>query len=98
VQTVDIFTISGVMVSAIYHKPVSDGTIILSRNKGYRCESSVSLLLGCHLPATVTSFLTDDLQTVIECLKASEISFDGPKKSHLVMTTLLILKTPAVFK
>ena len=43
-----------------------------------------------HLPAevTVTSFLTDDLQTIIERLIAKEISFDGPKKSHLGMTTI----------
>jgi len=43
-----------------------------------------------HLPAkvTVTSFLTDDLQTVIERLNASGISFDGPRKSHLGMTTI----------
>jgi catechol 2,3-dioxygenase-like lactoylglutathione lyase family enzyme len=43
-----------------------------------------------HLPSKVfvTSFLTDNLQTVIERLYASGISFDGPKKSHLGMTTI----------
>ena len=43
-----------------------------------------------HFPTktTVTSFLTDDLQTIIERLNSSGISFDGPKKSHLGMTTI----------
>jgi predicted enzyme related to lactoylglutathione lyase len=43
-----------------------------------------------HLPAKVTviSFLTDDLQTVIDRLNAGDVSFDGPKKSHLGMTTI----------
>ena len=43
-----------------------------------------------HLPAkaVITSFLTDDLQTIIERLNANGISFDGPKKSHLEMTSI----------
>jgi catechol 2,3-dioxygenase-like lactoylglutathione lyase family enzyme len=43
-----------------------------------------------HLPTknTVTSFLTDDLQTVIDRLNDSGIAFDGPKKSHFEMTTI----------
>lgn len=43
-----------------------------------------------HMPikVVVTSFLTDDLQAVIERLTTSGISFDGPKKSHLGMTTV----------
>ena len=36
----------------------------------------------------VTSFLTDDLPTVIERLTSNGIPFDGPKKSHLGMTTV----------
>ena len=43
-----------------------------------------------HLPTKVmvTSFLTDDLQTVIDRLTANGISFNGPKKSHLGMMTI----------
>lgn len=43
-----------------------------------------------HLPVKVmvTSFLTDDLQTVIERLTTNGISFDGPQISHLGMTTI----------
>ena len=43
-----------------------------------------------HLPSKVfvTSFLTDNLQSVIERLNASGVSFDGPKKSHLGMTAI----------
>lgn len=37
---------------------------------------------------TVISFLTDDLQEIMERLKANSILFDGPKKSHLGMTTI----------
>lgn len=46
--------------------------------------------VASHLPAKVmvTSFLTDNLQTVIERLDAGGISFDGPKRSHLGMTTI----------
>ena len=43
-----------------------------------------------HFPSktTVTSFLTDNLQDVIEKLDANGIIFIGPKKSHLGMTTI----------
>ena len=43
-----------------------------------------------HLPTKIiaTSFLTDNLQAVIDRLTANGISFDGPKKSHLGMITI----------
>jgi catechol 2,3-dioxygenase-like lactoylglutathione lyase family enzyme len=43
-----------------------------------------------HLPAKVmvTSFLTDDLQTVIQRLIAGGISFEGPHNAHLGMSTI----------
>jgi catechol 2,3-dioxygenase-like lactoylglutathione lyase family enzyme len=52
--------------------------------------AGVDFNTSSHLPAkvTVTSFLTDDLQLIIERLDASGISFDGPKQSHLGMTTI----------
>ena len=36
----------------------------------------------------VISFLTDDVQAVINRLSSSGISFEGPKESHLGMTTV----------
>ena len=52
--------------------------------------AGVDFNTSTHLPVnvTVTSFLTDDLQLIIERLNASGISFDGPKQSHLGMTTI----------
>lgn len=43
-----------------------------------------------HIPptVTVTSFLTDDLQTIMERLKAGGIAFEGPKESHFGMSTI----------
>ena len=43
-----------------------------------------------HLPpkTILTSFLTDDLQAIIERLTTSRVPFDGPKKSHLGMITI----------
>ena len=43
--------------------------------------------ISTHLPAKimVISFLTDNLQTVMERLNTHSVSFEGPKKSHLGM-------------
>lgn len=43
-----------------------------------------------HFPSkiTVTSFLTDSLQNIIDRLTANDIVFSGPKKSHLGMITI----------
>ena len=43
-----------------------------------------------HLPGKIilTSFLTDDIQAIIERLNASRVPFDGPKKSHLGMIAI----------
>jgi predicted enzyme related to lactoylglutathione lyase len=43
-----------------------------------------------HFPSkmTVTSFLTDNLQKIIDKLSANDIKFSGPKKSHLGMMTI----------
>ena len=43
-----------------------------------------------HLPPKiiVTSFLTDDLQNVIDRLTANGVAYSEPKKSHLGMTTI----------
>ena len=43
-----------------------------------------------HLPTkiSVTSFLTDNLPSIIERLNSNGIKFDGPKKSHLGMMTI----------
>ena len=43
-----------------------------------------------HIPvkAMIISFLTNDLQTVIERLNANGIPFIGPNKSHLEMSTI----------
>lgn len=52
--------------------------------------AGIDFNISTHLPAKVvmTSFLTDDLQAVMERLTAREISFDGPKNSHLGMTAI----------
>src|ERR1700729_1285707 len=46
--------------------------------------------VSAHLPANVVmiSFLSDDLQAVIDSLHDHAIPFNGPKKSHLGMTTI----------
>lgn len=46
--------------------------------------------ISTHLPpkTLIISFVTDDLQPVIERLKANNIEFTGPKPSHLEMTTI----------
>lgn len=38
-QTADSFKVSGVVISAFDKKPIPDGTIMLTRTKGYRCDS-----------------------------------------------------------
>lgn len=52
--------------------------------------TGVDFNTSTHFPynTTVTSFLTDDLQTVIDNLSSKGIVFSGPKKSHLGMTTI----------
>lgn len=47
----------------------------------------VDLDIAAHLPAKqmVTSFITDDLDAVIEALTAKSIPFRGPEASHLGM-------------
>ena len=43
-----------------------------------------------HFPSktTMTSFLTDNLQNIIDRLYTNGIAFSGPKNSHLGMTTI----------
>jgi predicted enzyme related to lactoylglutathione lyase len=52
--------------------------------------TGVDFNTSTHFPhsTTVTSFLTDNLQNVIDRLSANGIVFSGPKKSHLGMTTI----------
>ncbi len=52
--------------------------------------AGIDFNISTHLPSktTVTSFLTDNLQNVIDRLSANNIAFSGPKKSHLGMTTI----------
>ena len=52
--------------------------------------AGVDFNTSTHLSSktTMTSFLTDDLQNVIDRLSANGIVFSGPKKSHLGMTTI----------
>lgn len=67
-------------------------TIVDQENlKVFKCGiAGIDFNTSTHLPTKVmaTSFLTDDLQSVIERLIANGIHFDGPKKSHLGMTTI----------
>jgi catechol 2,3-dioxygenase-like lactoylglutathione lyase family enzyme len=53
-------------------------------------NAGIDFNTSTHLPPKVVmiSFLTDDLQAVIERLTVNGISFDGPKPSHLGMTTI----------
>lgn len=46
--------------------------------------------VSTHFPSktVVTSFLTDNLQNVIDRLSANGIPFSGPRKSHLGMITI----------
>lgn len=52
--------------------------------------AGVDFNTSIHLPSktTMTSFLTDNLQNVIDRLSANGIAFSGPKNSHLGMTTI----------
>jgi catechol 2,3-dioxygenase-like lactoylglutathione lyase family enzyme len=52
--------------------------------------SSVDFNTSTHYPSkiTVTSFLTDNLQNIIDRLSVNNIAFAGPKKSHLGMITI----------
>ncbi len=52
--------------------------------------AGVDFNVSTHLPPKmmVTSFLTDNLQNVIDRLSASGVAFCGPKKSHLGMMTI----------
>jgi catechol 2,3-dioxygenase-like lactoylglutathione lyase family enzyme len=46
--------------------------------------------ISTHLPSEVfgTSFLTENLETVIDRLNAQGLPFDGPKNAHPGMTTI----------
>jgi len=52
--------------------------------------AGVDFNTSTHLSSTTTmiSFLTDNLQHVMDRLSANGIVFSGPKKSHLAMTTI----------
>lgn len=52
--------------------------------------TGVDFNTSTHFPpkTTVTSFLTDDLQNIIDRLSTNKIAFSGPQKSHLGMTTI----------
>jgi len=53
-------------------------------------SEGIDFNVSTHLPSKTMSisFLTDDLQNIIEVLSAHNIAFDGPKKSHLGMMTI----------
>ncbi len=52
--------------------------------------NTVDFNISTHLPAqsVCVSFLTDDLQEVIERLTSNSINFEGPNSSHLGMTSI----------
>ncbi|MFT3947822.1 MAG: VOC family protein [Agriterribacter sp.] len=52
--------------------------------------AGVDFNTSTHFPSktTMTSFLTDNLQNVIDRLSANGIVFRGPHESHLGMTTI----------
>ena len=52
--------------------------------------AGVDFNTSTHFPSkkTMTSFLTDNLQNVIDRLSANGIVFSGPRESHLGMTTI----------
>ncbi|MFZ2783726.1 MAG: VOC family protein [Sediminibacterium sp.] len=52
--------------------------------------TGVDFNMSTHFPTktTVTSFLTDNLQDVIERLSENGIIFSGPQKSHLGMVSI----------
>lgn len=52
--------------------------------------AGVDFNVSTHFPSrtTVTSFLTDNMQNVIDRLSANGIPFSGPRKSHLGMITI----------
>lgn len=52
--------------------------------------STIDFNISTHLPAKsmCTSFLTDDLQEIMERLTSNSIKFEGPKPSHLGMISI----------
>ena len=52
--------------------------------------NSIDLNISTHIPpkSTCISFLTDDLQEIMERLTSNSIKFEGPKPSHLGMTSI----------
>ena len=50
----------------------------------------VDINVSMHNPTEkiVTSFLTDDLDLIMGRLNAASISFEGPKESHLGMSSI----------
>jgi predicted enzyme related to lactoylglutathione lyase len=52
--------------------------------------SGVDFNTSAHFPSkiVVTSFLTENLQQVIDRLNTNGVAFTGPEKSHLGMTTI----------
>ncbi|MEI6266097.1 MAG: VOC family protein [Sphingobacteriia bacterium] len=52
--------------------------------------SGIDFNTSTHFPSKtmVVSFLTDNLQNVIDKLSANSVAFSGPKKSHLGMLTI----------
>ena len=91
-QEIELGTLNPNISKDFYNSILGLDTVVEKENLNV-FESGIAGIdfnTSTHLPAkvTVTSFLTDDLQTVIERLNASGISFDGPRKSHLGMTTI----------
>lgn len=52
--------------------------------------STIDFNISTHLSpkSMCTSFLTDDLQEIMERLTSNSIKFEGPKSSHLGMTSI----------
>ena len=91
-QEIELGTHDTIVSKSFYNSILGLDTVVDQENLKV-FESGIAGMdfnTSTHLPAKVmvTSFLTDDLQAVIERLTASRVPFDGPRKSHLGMTAI----------
>ena len=85
-QTTDTFKVSGTVISANSGELIPDGTIMISRTKGYKCDSLgrftiFHLTQGQH-KLTFSAFGYDTKDTVLNIFETDIVNFNWPIYSY----------------